>query len=52
MVNLTAQAYVNAKRSDVLPAPTWQLKFQIVFLYPKRPKPGDVEVRTQRLSHK
>jgi hypothetical protein len=34
-VNLSAQAYVNAKRPDVLPAPTWQLKFQIGFLYPK-----------------
>ena len=36
-VNLSAQAYVNAKRPDVLPAPTWQLKFQIAFLYLKRP---------------
>lgn len=39
-VNLSAQAYVNAKRPDALPAPTWQLKFQIAFLYPKRPKPA------------
>ena len=36
-VNVSAQAYLNAKRPDVLPAPTWQLKFQIAFLYPKRP---------------
>jgi hypothetical protein len=37
-VNVTIQAYVNAKRPDALPSPTWQLKFQIAFLYPKRPK--------------
>jgi hypothetical protein len=37
-VNVSLQAYVNVKRPDVLPSPTWQLKFQIAFLYPKRPK--------------
>jgi hypothetical protein len=36
-VNVSVQAYVNAKRPDVLPSPTWQLKFQMAFLYPKRP---------------
>lgn len=39
-VNLSVQTYVNAKRPDVLPSPTWQLKFQIAFLYPKKPKPA------------
>jgi hypothetical protein len=39
-VNVSIQAYGNVKRPDVLPAPTWQLKFQIAFLYPKRPKPA------------
>jgi len=37
-VNVSVQAYGNVKRPDVLPSPTWQLKFQIAFLYPKRPK--------------
>jgi hypothetical protein len=37
-VNLTVQAYANVKRPDGFPSPTWQLKFQIAFLYPKRPK--------------
>jgi hypothetical protein len=37
-VNVSIQAYGNVKRPDVLPSPTWQLKFQIAFLYPKRPK--------------
>jgi hypothetical protein len=37
-VNVSVQAYGNAKRPDNLPSPTWQLKFQIAFLYPKRPK--------------
>jgi hypothetical protein len=41
-VNLSVQAYGNAKRPDVLPSPTWQLKFQIAFLYPKKPKPAPV----------
>jgi hypothetical protein len=36
--NVSVQAYVNVKRPDVLPSPTWQLKFQIAFLYPKKPK--------------
>jgi hypothetical protein len=36
-VNVNVQAYGNAKRPDNLPSPTWQLKFQIAFLYPKRP---------------
>ncbi len=36
-VNVSVQAYGNVKRPDVLPSPTWQLKFQIAFLYPKRP---------------
>ncbi len=39
-VNLSVQAYVNSKRPDVLPSPTWQLKFQVAFLYPKRSKPA------------
>jgi hypothetical protein len=37
-VNLNAQIYGYVKRPDVLPSPTWQLKFQVAFLYPKRPK--------------
>jgi hypothetical protein len=37
-VNVTVQAYVNVKRPNVVPSPTWQLKFQIAFLYPKRPQ--------------
>jgi hypothetical protein len=35
-VNLRVEAYVNAKRPDELPSPTWQLKFQMAFLYPKK----------------
>jgi hypothetical protein len=38
LVNVSAQVYGNVKRPDVLPSPTWQLKFQIAFLYPKKPK--------------
>jgi hypothetical protein len=34
-VNLSVQAYANVKRPDNFPSPTWQLKFQIAFLYPK-----------------
>jgi hypothetical protein len=37
-VNVTVQAYGNVKRPDNLASPTWQLKFQIAFLYPKKPK--------------
>jgi hypothetical protein len=37
-VNVSVQAYGNAKRPDNFPSPTWQLKFQIAFLYPKKPK--------------
>ena len=37
-VNVTVQAYGNAKRPDNFPSPTWQLKFQIAFLYPKKAK--------------
>lgn len=37
-VNVTVQAYGNAKRPDDFASPTWQLKFQIAFLYPKKPK--------------
>jgi len=37
-VNVSIQAYGNVKRPDTFPAPTWQLKFQIAFLYPKKPK--------------
>ena len=37
-VNVSVQVYGYVKRPDVLPSPTWQLKFQIAFLYPKRPK--------------
>jgi hypothetical protein len=37
-VNVNIQAYGNVKRPDNLPSPTWQLRFQIAFLYPKRPK--------------
>jgi hypothetical protein len=36
-VNVSVQAYGNVKRPDTFPAPTWQLKFQIAFLYPKLP---------------
>ena len=36
-VNVSVQAYGNAKRPDALPSPTWQLKFQIAFLFPKLP---------------
>jgi hypothetical protein len=36
-VNVSLQAYGNGKRPDTFPSPTWQLKFQIAFLYPKRP---------------
>jgi hypothetical protein len=37
-VNVSVQAYGNAKRPDNFPSPTWQLKFQIAFLFPKKPK--------------
>ena len=37
-VNVSVQGYGNAKRPDTFPSPTWQLKFQIAFLYPKKPK--------------
>ncbi|MFL6354500.1 MAG: neuromedin U [Bryobacteraceae bacterium] len=37
-VNVAVQAYGNVKRPDNFPSPTWQLKFQVAFLYPKRPK--------------
>jgi hypothetical protein len=37
-VNVSVQAYGNAKRPDNFPSPTWQLKFQIAFLYPKKPR--------------
>ena len=37
-VNVSVQGYGNAKRPDNVPSPTWQLKFQIAFLYPKRTK--------------
>lgn len=37
-VNVSVQAYGNVKRPDNFPTATWQLKFQIAFLYPKRPK--------------
>lgn len=36
--NVSVQAYGNVKRPDNFPSPTWQLKFQIAFLYPKKPK--------------
>jgi hypothetical protein len=36
-VNVSLQAYWNAQRPDVPPSPTWQLKFQLAFLYPKKP---------------
>jgi hypothetical protein len=35
-VNVSVLAYGNAKRPDNFLSPTWQLKFQIAFLYPKR----------------
>jgi hypothetical protein len=41
LVNVGVQAYYNAKRPDMFPSPTWQLKFQIAFLYPKKPKAAD-----------
>jgi hypothetical protein len=37
-VNVSIQAYANVKRPDSFPSPTWQFKFQIAFLYPKKPK--------------
>jgi len=37
-VNVSVQAYGNVKRPDNFPSPTWQLRFQIAFLYPKRLK--------------
>lgn len=37
-VNLSVQAYGNVKRPDNFPSSTWQLKFQIAFLYPKKSK--------------
>jgi hypothetical protein len=37
-VNVSVQAYGNVKRPDNFPSPTWQLKFQIAFLYPKKRK--------------
>jgi hypothetical protein len=37
-VNVNIQAYGNVKRPDNLPSHTWQLRFQIAFLYPKKPK--------------
>jgi hypothetical protein len=37
-VNVTVQAYANVKRPDNFPSPTWQLRFQLAFLYPKKPK--------------
>jgi hypothetical protein len=37
-VNASIQAYVNAKRPNDFPSPTWQLKLQLAFLYPRRPK--------------
>jgi hypothetical protein len=37
-VNVGIQAFGNVKRPDTFPSPTWQLKFQIAFLYPKKPK--------------
>jgi hypothetical protein len=39
-VNVSVQAHGNVKRPDNFPSPTWQLKFQIAFLYPKRPRPA------------
>jgi hypothetical protein len=38
-VNVTVQAYANVQRPEVTPSPTWQVKFQLAFLYPKMPKP-------------
>jgi hypothetical protein len=37
-VNTTVQFYVNAKRPDIFPFPTWQLKVQLAFLFPKKQK--------------
>jgi hypothetical protein len=37
-VNVSVQAYGNVKRPNNFPSPTWQLKLQIAFLFPKRPK--------------
>lgn len=37
-VNVSVQAFGNVKRPDNLPSPTRQLKFQMAFLYPKKPK--------------
>jgi hypothetical protein len=37
-VNVSVQAYGNVQRPDDFASPTWQLKFQIAFLYPKKLK--------------
>lgn len=37
-VNVSVQAYRNVKRPEDFQSPSWQLKFQIAFLYPKKPK--------------
>ena len=34
-VNASVQAYWNVKRPDSIPSPTWQLKLQFAFLFPK-----------------
>jgi len=39
-VNVSVQAYYYAIRPDDLPSPTWQLKFQLALLYPKKPSEG------------
>jgi hypothetical protein len=37
-VNISLQAYGNVNRPSTPASPTWQFKFQLAFLYPKRPK--------------
>lgn len=48
-VNVSVQAYGNIKRPDVLPSPTWQLKFQISFLFPKFTKEQQKMMLQQKL---
>jgi hypothetical protein len=35
-MNASVQAYWYGTRPDNIPAPTWQLKFQVAFLFPRR----------------
>jgi len=46
-VNVTAEAYVNAKRPDVLPAPTYQLKSNRIPVSEEAHTGGEIEARSQ-----